>query len=472
MVAGFSLLTGSANALWILLSLATIVTSFRLKDGELTFGRLGRRTRTVPLTDVVSTSLPTPQKQRLKAWNGATVWLRGGYTLFLSFSVLDNARVLATFLSELPVRSNDNIEGSLVRSAVASTMVAQALVTCLLIAIGTVALLILGVAFHPNPGVGDRRLFLALGCVLLSLCAIGFYFGVLRYWIGCVRWYRLDGRVLHYRTVLSSSISQRFVDELDSVASHRPTSQQAEAGSWRLLRFRDGEQLKLHVGILQNASTLYEELKALKTRNRIAKGRRPSSIFGSDHPMWQAIQPHLEEGEQVWWIGRPVYKKLWNEMAAEVVFGLIPGTIGLLAVIAGTTVFARRMDASLTLLVVGAFFTLIGFWCVSAPYRYRRMLQDTVYAVTSRRALVIAGFTWGPQVAVDKTTDRIQSITADKAMYYEVVGRGRDVVFGGEWRKGRKGRNYWGHHGFLAVDDRQGAEAALQCLLSSDETGC
>jgi hypothetical protein len=471
-VAGFSILTGAASALWLLLSLASAVTHFQLKNGELSFGRLGRKTRTVPLADIVSTIAPKSRTRRLLFWDGATVWLRDGSSMFLSFSVLDNARALANVLGELPASSKENMVGCLVRSAVAGTMAGQALVTCLFAAVGSVAISILGVAFHPSSSIGDRRLFLALGCVLLSLCAIGFHFGVLRYWIGCVRWYRFDGRVLNYRTVFSSRIGQRLVDELDLVVSRRPPSHQAEAGSWKLLRFRDGEELKLHIGILQNASALYDQLKALAVRNRIARGRRPSANFGTDHPLWQAIQPHLEDGEQVWWIGRPVYHKLWSEMAAEVVFGLIPEAFGAGMLLMVYQFGVRQGDFSVWPFLIGGLgFSAIGAWMCAAPWRYRKMLKDTVYAVTSRRALILGGLTWGPQVAVTKAADNIQSFTSDKAIDYAVVRRGRDIVFGGVWRRGRKGSNYWGHHGFLAADDRQGAEAALQCLLSNDETG-
>jgi hypothetical protein len=363
----------------------------------------------------------------------------------------------------------DEIEGRLIRSHVAATVVGQALITCLLLPLAFVAILVLRVAFHPDPGIGDRPVFLALGSVLISLCAIGFYYGVLRYWIGCVRWFRYDGGTLRYRTVLSSRVQQRPVAEFDLLVSRRPTSNQAEAGSWRLLRFRDGAQLKLHVGVLQNASALYERLKAQTIRGRTADEYRTVAKVGPSHPLWSAVLPYLEEREQVWWIGRPVYRKLWSEMAAEVILGLIPGTFGLVAVVLSASDFLRGDLPSLAFFVVGALFTAIGMWCVAAPWRYRRMVRESIYAVTSRRALIIGGFTWGPQVAVTRASDRVQSFTPDKAIDYEIIGRGRDIAIGGEWRKGRRGSNYWGHHGFLAVDDRQAAETALRCLLSTDE---
>ena len=99
------------------------------------------------------------------------------------------------------------------------------------------------------------------------------------------------------------------------------------------------------------------------------------------------------------------------------------------------------------------------------------MLQDTVYVVTSRRALILGGFTWGPQVSVSKASEIVQSFPPAKVLDYEMAGRGRDIVLGGEWQRDRR-RSVWGHCGFLAVDDSQAAEAAIKCLLSREEKVC
>jgi hypothetical protein len=360
-----------------------------------------------------------------------------------------------------PGSERNHIAGCLVRSSFAATLAAHTLIACLLTTLASTAIPILAVGLHPNPGV-DRRIFIALGCVILSLCGLGLYFGVARYWIGCVRWYHFDGHALNYRTVFSGRVCQKLVDELELVSLRRP-------GSWWLLRFRDGVQLKLHVGTLQNASILCDRLKALTVDHEIAKDTRPVKIVGSDHVMWQKIQRHLEDGEQVWWIGRPVFQKLWSEMAAEVILGLIPGTLGLgLAVFVATGNPGGGFPAALLTSLLAAFFASLGFWFMAAPWRYRRMLQDTVYAVTSRRALILGGFTWGPQLVVCKASENVQSFPTAKVVDYEMAGRGRDIVLGGEWR--REGRRpAWGRHGFLAVDEIQAAEAAVKCLLSREE---
>jgi hypothetical protein len=360
-----------------------------------------------------------------------------------------------------PSSERGHLAGCLARSSVAATLVAQVLVACLLVTLASIAIPVLAVGLHPNPGV-DRKIFIALGCIILFFCGLGFYFGVARYWIGCVRWYHFDVHTLNYRTVFSSRVCQKLVDELELVSLRRP-------GSWGLVRFRDGVQLKLHVGTLQNASILYDRLKALTWGHEIARETRPVKIVGSDHVIWHKIERHLEDGEQVWWIGCPVFQKLWSEMAAEVIFGLIPGTLGLGAVgFAATTGPDRGFSAALMLIVVGVLFASVGFWFMAAPWRYRRTLQDTVYVVTSRRAFILGGFTWGTQLAVSKASESVQSFPPAKVFDYEMAGHGRDIILGGEWRIERR-RPAWGHHGFLAVDDIQAAEAAVKCLISQSQ---
>lgn len=115
-------------------------------------------------------------------------------------------------------------------------------------------------------------------------------------------------------------------------------------------------------------------------------------------------------------------------MAAEVVFGLIPGTLGLVVVVfVATDRPARDFSAVVMLVAVGVLFASVGFWCLAAPWRYRRMLQESVYAVTSRRALILGGFSWGPNVAVSKASENVQSFPPAKVLDYEIAGR--DQVF-------------------------------------------
>ena len=96
------------------------------------------------------------------------------------------------------------------------------------------------------------------------------------------------------------------------------------------------------------------------------------------------------------------------------------------------------------------------------------MLRDTVYAVTSRRAIAVGGCTWGMQSGVEKQ-EGIESFELERVQRFEVINSGRDIVLGGLWRRGRKGRHYWIHLGFLAPDEPQQAEEAIRRLITQKD---
>jgi hypothetical protein len=470
-VSGFALLTGGAAFAWFAMSLTNVARRFEFDGQRLSYALLGRGRRTVPLDDVVAVNGPEPPTRRSRNRRGATVLLRDGRTLFLSFDHLENAEPLAEALRVAASEASrqDDLEGCLDRSAVAAALIAQTLITFLLLAVAAFATMILGAALR-NPGLVPNAIVLyLLGGLLLALGAAGFYFGVLRYWIGCVRWFRLSQGVLSYRTAWSRTIRQRLCDDLDLVAAYQPASTCDMAAACRTLRSRDGERIKLHLAELQNAAALYDRLKSEGLR-RWRRSERPSlPAMSADDPRSLALQPYLEEGERLYWVGRPVYAKLWSEMAAEVIFGLIPGTFGVAAMaMAALSVRQGEVWGSLFAVLIGAVFLAIGLWCMAAPWRYRRMLRDAIYAVTTRRAIIVNGFIWGRQVAVAKTDEAQQSFDRDAVANFEIIGRGRDLALGGQWRRGRKGASYWAHYGFLAPDDRPAAEAALQCLMAHD----
>ena len=152
-------------------------------------------------------------------------------------------------------------------------------------------------------------------------------------------------------------------------------------------------------------------------------------------------------------------------MAGELVFGLIPSCIGLVAV-----VFGAKGDVSALFLVgVGAAFGGIGVWMFAAPWRYCRMLQKTVYAVTSRRVIILRGLLWGSSSTIQTTGSPVEVFERDRVELYEIVGNSRDIALGGHWKRGRKGRQHWVHTGLLAADDPIAAENALRCLLANNK---
>jgi len=457
---GFALLIGTSGFLNVAIGLAGMVTHFQLTEGMLTFSRLGRRARTVNLSEVAAVNEET------SATSGSTIWLRDGTTLYVPFDDLSNAREL---IAELCTpRSHDHVlEGCLIRSAVAGTLVYQWLLSCILLAISFVGGMCILIYFKPNNILPRPTSMLLLGSALLALCAAGLYFLVLRHWLGCVRSFRWDGECLQYRTVFSRTLQQRHVEEVESASARRPSSSRGESSSWRIVRFHDGDRLKLHFGTLQNADELFVALKTAVDRRAsiVLPGSLPPVT--SDHPLWPAIEPQMEEGERVLWLGQPVCRKLLSEMSAEMIFGLIPGSFGIGFSAMGWHLAVNRGDKSgWTAIPFGLLFSGIGAWMMAAPWRYRRMLRDTVYAVTSQRVLILNGLLWGSRSAVQRRGLPVEVFGPDEARLFEVVGRRRDIILGGTWKRGRRGSRLWVNFGFLAADDPKGAEVAIRYLLS------
>ncbi|MEZ6133265.1 MAG: hypothetical protein R3C59_31745 [Planctomycetaceae bacterium] len=457
---GFAVLVGSASVLHIGIWLASLVTHFELADGTLTFSRPGRRTKSVSVADVVTID---------DEWNttpAATVWLRNGTTLYFPYDDLANSEeLIAVLRASRP--QNGVIEGCLNRGGVAGTLVHQWLISCLLLAVAGVGLMMLAVALRPRNLVANPSVFLLAGSGLTALCATGFYFVVPRFWLGCVHSFRWDGRCLEYRTVLSRTRHQCLAEEIETAVARRSSSSQGEAGTSRLIRLRDGSQITLQIGILQNAESLFRAIKVDVERRADLDLPRDLPALGSDHLLWPVLEPYLGPGEKVYWIGRPVYGKLWNEMLGEMVFGVIPFAFGV-----GFFTLAMTLAKNgfpWILLLFGTFFGGIGATMMAAPWRYRRMLKFTVYAVTSRRVLIVNGFQWGSQSAVQPCGIECESFDAERARLYQVVGRRRDILLGGVWKRGRRNRKYWVHTGFLAADDPAAAELALRCFLASSK---
>lgn len=456
----FALLVGTSSLLHVLIWLAVTVTGFQLIDDTLTFSRFGRRTRSARTKEIeVINEDATPT-------GGATIWLRNGTTLYFSFGTVTNSRELIETLCVS--RTADGIlEGCLNRSEIAKALVYQWLASCILLAIALPGGMCLAVFLQPKNLVGNPMVFLFLGIVLLTLSATGFCSGVVRYWLGCMHSFHWDGNCLRYRTIFSRTMRERYRNEIEDASARRPNSSRGESGTWRLVRFRDGSRVKLQIGTLQNADKLFAALRAVVETT--ARDGLPRSIAAvtSDHPLWPKIESHLDADESVLWLGRPVCRRLWSEMTAEMVFGLIPASFGIAGLGIGLHFAVKRGDWSVwPLILVGAFFFSIGSWLLASPWRYRRMLQDTIYAVTSKRVVILNGLLWGSQSAVQSCGSPVTTYSPAEAGLFEVRTRRRDIIFGGHWHRGRKGSQLWVNAGFLAADDPEGAETAIHYLLS------
>lgn len=458
----FSAFVATSSLLHLGIWLSSLVTWFQVEGEELRYCRFGRRARTARLTDAITIDEQTSSSA------GASVWLNGGTTLYISCKSLSNAdKLIRTFRP--PGSRAGVIEGSVNFGGVARTLVYQWQTTCFLLTISAVACLCLAVFVAPQHLVANVSLFLLLGSTLLMLCALGFYFSALDFWLGCVHSFRWDGDVLRYRTAFFRALRERFGDEIEDVSAQRRSSSRGEAGTWRSIRFRDGTRIKLHVGILENADALYSCLKTHVEQRRmsLASEQMLPPVIPEILP-WHLIQSHLEKRERVLWVGRPVYCKLWSEMSAEVIFGFIPGTFGIVLIVLAWTIGGND-GGSIFVMFIGILFTGIGLHLIAAPWRYYRMLRHAVYVVTSQRVIIVNGITWGSQSTVQVSKAPVEIFDRNQAVLFEVVGRRRDLILGGNWTRGRKGRQFRLHTGFLAVDDPVAAEIAIRCMLSNKE---
>jgi hypothetical protein len=111
-----------------------------------------------------------------------------------------------------------------------------------------------------------------------------------------------------------------------------------------------------------------------------------------DDKLERAARPHLEEGERILWIGRPIprhYARLWIPIAIMVgiPFALVAlGGIGMAlpALAAGKTGSATIQPAVFGLPLLAAAVGLLG-----SPIFMAFRATRTTYAVTDRRALIV-----------------------------------------------------------------------------------
>ncbi|MFO1003910.1 MAG: hypothetical protein U0936_26570 [Planctomycetaceae bacterium] len=139
-------------------------------------------------------------------------------------------------------------------------------------------------------------------------------------------------------------------------------------------------------------------------------------------------------------------------MSAEIVFGLIPGAfgMGMLAIVYHVGVKQGNLDLW-PFFIGGLIFGGIGGGMCAAPWRFRNMLKNTIYAVTTHRVLIINGIEWGSQWAVQTNSVEVQTFGIDQVRLFEIAGRRRDILLGGQWKRGRKGSQIWVNSGFFAA---------------------
>lgn len=365
----------------------------------------------------------------------------------------------------------DVLEGELQSVAVTAAAATQIFVGAALLAIAALGAFFIALSFHPTK-VPNQWTFGALGALLIGLCGLGFYFIVIRPWLGGIACFRIEGGTLRYRKIFGGeAIGALSLASVEEVSDHLPDEPFSAASSWVKVCFRSGETLKIHPNMLSHANELIERCRET-CRQRVATAPLEyASSISLDAPELADLRAELAEGERVLWIGGPATAKYWSEIAASFVFGALL-TIPMLAALILLTPRIWEDPSVIAFLgtaVMLGFLTL-GLTLLWTPWRCRRQFAETIYCVTDRRAVVIRGYYWGQQMHATRTDATVQSYDNATAGRYQLDSNGRDIVFHTElrhWKRRNRHRQYVLKFGFLCVDDPRGAEAALARLRTT-----
>ena len=179
----------------------------------------------------------------------------------------------------------------------------------------------------------------------------------------------------------------------------------------------------------------------------------------------ERVERELEAGERVVWMERPIGRMWTTVSVAAFLFG-IPWTGFAVFWMLGAAGFEwpdfREGESFFCLF--GLPFILIGLGMLSSPLWVRRLARRTVYAITDRRAISIAGLWW--------TTVR----SFYPAQLGEVYRRERrdgsgDVIIGQRAWRDSDGDRQTVEVGFEGVRDARGVEGRLRELAGRAASG-
>ena len=111
------------------------------------------------------------------------------------------------------------------------------------------------------------------------------------------------------------------------------------------------------------------------------------------------LQSELNSGEKVIWTGQPLAKRNWWQDLPIVLFG-IPWTAGsVFWIIMAFSITSHSSSTpspfpfnlfSVAFPLFGVPFVLVGIWMLSTPFRSRRNMQRTLYAITDKRGIILS----------------------------------------------------------------------------------
>ncbi|PQO41988.1 hypothetical protein [Blastopirellula marina] len=286
-------------------------------------------------------------------------------------------------------------------------------------------------------------------------------------WRHLVTWFHWEVDTLRYR--VNHSVETQEVDMAGitwvspsvPLGEHRPRD--------TIFRVHHSEQgwLYLHNRFLENAWTALM-LIALRNRFKNFGDEHAQTTIDAKHPLWSHIEPYLQPGEVVYWIGQANLKHLrdlWIIAGYGFYFFLSVSVLfcyGLMTEIASA-------ESAYSIALVS--FVLFGTTSTCILNRYkihvtRRQLRRSIYAVTSHRALVINGLSWQAYAYMSWRTFDFQEFRPQR-IWPELNGyQNRDLILGGAAIPlPLSKQTAWLHQGFISVDDFDAAGNALGRLI-------
>jgi hypothetical protein len=447
---------GIWGLIYLAIRLFTLVTRFHFDGKRIKLARFCRSEREFVAADIAMIQMGNDQAS-------AAVWLKDGSTFHLCFRVLPLAHWLPRLI-ELPSRRKGELEGGVNYAALGVALAPALMGLLVLLCLGGLGVLIGALAFRKLGGFNGGGALLNLGIGMCGLSLAAAYFGVYRQWRNSVAYFYWNGKTLSFRTFHRKRLRQIAISEIENAFTVRRSGNPAHAAGWLEVKLVDGEKFKIVQSFLPQADELILAIKRSMHLRSAVPVNAIRSWSGDGQELFARLKTHLEEGEEVTWLGRPLWTKVLDRIVTEIVFGTIPLVLGLSLAVIGGGGLQQGMGVNFFPMFVGLFFAAIGLYSVTAPWRYRRLLGNVIYGVTTERAVVLEGVTWSRQGAIQKSGVAVESWNAEMLTDFEIPPGNRDVVLGGKWQAGSK-TWHWGNRGFFAVDDIEGAAKTLRWLV-------
>lgn len=173
------------------------------------------------------------------------------------------------------------------------------------------------------------------------------------------------------------------------------------------------------------------------------------------------VETELQPGERITWMGQPVPQLFARSAWPIVLFG-IPWTAIALFWTGGVVWAVLKSNGPGVVKIFPMFglpFILVGFGMLSAPFWARRRARQSVYVLTDRRAIVVAGSWRGTITIRSFEPEKLKDLR--RTQHKDGSG---DLLFSQDTRRYGYGDRYSTRVGFLAVNEVKDVEGMVRAL--------